>query len=480
MSFLGPDALFRSMIRETARATHTMTQRKITVVQDVGATVTAAVPGTGKISVHVDGDPVGQSEEIACATWELFDVGQRVLVQFFPPSGVVLLGPTGPPAPWTAYTPVWSGSGTRTPTVRAHTNVYHLSSAESASFVAPAVATVLGDVVIVRVSVIHKTSAPAVTGVTSSPPLSWTKAITQSANDSGAIDGTTRNIVNELWWAPCATALPALVVTATIDRAVHGNAEVTVWKDAVATGPIGATHSDTLTSSAPGSVAFSSVTVPTGTNSAFTSTGAVVGSDNGPITVNGQPVDLAVTVDSGAATTTQADENTTNGLGDFWDTARVLAYGNANSGLHVVRDANATSSIFGAQIKAEILGVPDAPILAAGILAGYYRLIGKTLHLRVHVVGGAGDTYGSGNYTLSLPPGLVASGTPAGGEQIIGGGMRPAGTNHYRIAGRVLAGAAIIDQVWFSDAATTPWSAASPVAFTTAGKLTLEGVLEVA
>lgn len=82
-------------------------------------------------------------------------------------------------------------------------------------------------------------------------------------------------------------------------------------------------------------------------------------------------------------------------------------------------------------------GATTNPAIGNAVLVGRYKRIGKTIFYRVAITMGTTTTYGSGQYSLSLPFTAHASGTQiiAAGEVQIGGSIVP-------IRGRVLVSAA--------------------------------------
>lgn len=71
------------------------------------------------------------------------------------------------------------------------------------------------------------------------------------------------------------------------------------------------------------------------------------------------------------------------------------------------------------------------PALGNGILTGAYCQIGKSIWWRLALTMGSTTTYGSGNYTFTLPftPATVLQGQPMGTATIVNGAVKPGSAN---------------------------------------------------
>lgn len=478
-----PGALARGQVRETARATAALVARQIQVPQVLGATVTAAVPTTGIVSVHLDGDPAGQSVQLASASWELYDVGQRVLVQLAPPSFAYLLGPVGPPAVWTPYTPTWTVDANSAPTITA------LGSHESATG-KPSVGnrmrntsiTLTAGTVIYVVTATSKNDG-TVGGGFASANRTTPPAVTSVSCIAGGITlafyrlgGVTKNNffsspnefagAIEVWMAYVTTGGSGVEIAAYFDDNVFG------WMHVIEAAGAKPNQSG---------AAFATASGAAGSITASLTTTATQSWVQGMILAQGGLTPVAGAGNSTAGKLDYSDDNGTfGGVGQHATSWREFkSAATSGSGTSVtINDTVVTTDWI--EVVWEILGAPSAPTIGNGTLRGSYRVRGKSMDLRVHILAGSTTTFGgTGNFTVALPAGFTASALPASVPQIIPGVLRPAGTNYYRVEGIIDPGASFF-KVVYADGGTQLWDATHPVSFASTGWLTLEGTIEIA
>lgn len=123
-----------------------------------------------------------------------------------------------------------------------------------------------------------------------------------------------------------------------------------------------------------------------------------------------------------------------------------------------------------------ITASPTPPNLGTGgSISGAYEVIGKTLHLRVHIAIGTSPSAGSGIYQISLPAGITAK-TGSGIQALTAYGFDN-GTANRRGIGRVAGGATDFTAV-FSDAGSV-WSHNTPAAIANGDTYSFTGMIEI-
>lgn len=119
-------------------------------------------------------------------------------------------------------------------------------------------------------------------------------------------------------------------------------------------------------------------------------------------------------------------------------------------------------------------GAGGNPAIGNGTLTGAYLQIGKTLHFRIAVTMGSTTTYGSGEWSFTLPNSL----TSAGAKQIVPAAALDTGTAYRVGMGRVNASATAFFIA--SDGGGNGWSATVPHTWASGDTLQVNGTIEVA
>lgn len=450
------------LIKETARATVSVVERKISKVEIHGATVKAADINKGTVSVHIDGDDADEVTTVATIDDQFYDWGTRVLVMLAPPSFAIMLGTTGHPPLWTPYgqdpqPPLWTTDFQKQVTATGSNTVNTPSGSPSPYNTSNGVSFAQGKMYVVAVAVVGSPTSTqvTVTGVVNSgTDLGWTKVAEQSQAQSGS--HPYKHI--SLWKA--------------YDTAGIGFATISLVFTGDSTGYEFFTELITLTNAKQVQTGAASAQNGTHASQSITTTddhSIVLGiacCDNYPNT------NLAVS--AGASTTLLHSNTTSLYRGESVGYRQVTAAGSGT----VAWSWTGTSIFTGISCAMEVLGVSDAPVIGDGISVGYYRLHGHAMDIRVEIVAGAATTLGTGTYRIQLPPGFSASDRPIGGIQAISGILVPAGTNRYRAAAEIAAGATQFDKVIYQDASTQYWDSTHPVT-TTGLRLALQGTIEV-
>ena len=475
---MGLDSLIgRMMVRETARATVSAAKRAIPGVSVHGATVRSASPSAGVVVVHVDGDPPGEATQIAAADWEFVDVGQRVLVLLFPPSGAAMIGPIGAPATWSTYPSdylPWSSSFRKTPTL---TTLY----GDTDTIAGDATSTIPNEdltasrvlVLLISATCYGFSDESTFTGASSvtndGVPLQWTRAATRS--EEVTVGGGTQLSNAEIWWAYSTTTQTSSVTITWNGVTTDSDATLTLLSaenaERVQAGATGTAH-DTADSSVV------EIALTTTYDHAHVLVAAAVGKD-----------------DSGGGPTWTS---TTAGAGDTIITTGPVATDQYRRHVHMrttagVATPTATTVSFthaglgtvtaGVLAAMELVGTRDTPLIGDGTLHASYRLKGKSLELRLGVVAGSTTSFGSGNLAFRLPPGMTAASLPAGGRQSIGGSML-VGTNEYRVRAVALAGADSFSYVLYQDGSAQFLDATHPATLGSTFRMDLTGIIEIA
>ena len=103
------------------------------------------------------------------------------------------------------------------------------------------------------------------------------------------------------------------------------------------------------------------------------------------------------------------------------------------------------------------------PAIGNGTLSGAYVKIGRIVIATYNLLAGSTTTFGSGNYTLSLP--LTASATPTTSTAIGVFNVENAGTQAYIANARIASTTTMSLVVIATDANTNLWSATHPFTF---------------
>lgn len=121
-------------------------------------------------------------------------------------------------------------------------------------------------------------------------------------------------------------------------------------------------------------------------------------------------------------------------------------------------------------------GATTNPVLGDGTLSAAYRLIGKTLHLRLYLLVGTTTTLGSGDWRFSLPAGVTAK---AGVIQAMHCYLLDPGSTNYAASAHCGPVSGFYDRLIVSHG-TANVGAAHPFAWGNGDSLAITGVLEAA
>lgn len=117
-----------------------------------------------------------------------------------------------------------------------------------------------------------------------------------------------------------------------------------------------------------------------------------------------------------------------------------------------------------------------APALVNGTLTGYYALSGKRLFVSIHLVPGSSTTFGTGNWSFTLPSGFT---TAAVGHALAGIAYDNSLTNYSPVIAIVAASSTTVGPI-----ATISGSAQvdvdSPFTWATSDSLILSGTVLIA
>jgi hypothetical protein len=119
-------------------------------------------------------------------------------------------------------------------------------------------------------------------------------------------------------------------------------------------------------------------------------------------------------------------------------------------------------------------GSVSNPSIGNGTLSGRYIRFGKLVHVIVNVTAGSTTTYGSGNYTLSLP---VNAETTL--RQLLQADLLDVTNQHYT-GKAILNGTTTTEEILVGSNATGPtnWSPTAPFTFGTGDRLVISGLYE--
>lgn len=453
--------------RETARATIDVAKRQISSVNIIGATVRAAVPGSGLVTVHIDGDPPGQATPVAAAEWEFFDVGQRVLVELFPPSGAAMIGPIGPAAPWSPYPTgydAWTSSDRSTPTISQLTLKSDTPAGSTTTTASITMTT--GRLVVILVSTLSTIGGPAAPTVGSilnnGTQMGWRLRVQRTQSVPSAGGNVECNV--EIWEAYS-------YVTQTATVTLNWSGDTTGAR--VVAGFYECTNALAVQAGATGSSYDVGEPFEVSVTTLFDHSHVLIVAAGAETSGSGG---WSLAADTGATELTDGN-----------DTYRAWWQGRTSAGITtpsvVTRGFNENGTAAGATFVMaglEIVGTPNSPAIGNGSLTAAYRLKGKSLELRLGVAAGSTTTFGGGALGFRLPPGMVASALPVGGIQSISGILRPASTNRYRLMAEIASGASYFDKIIYQDAAVQYMDSTHPIALTSSMLLSLGGVIEIA
>lgn len=474
--------LGRMMIRETARATVAAARRNLDGVTVHGATVRASTPGGGTIVAHIDGDPPGQATQMASSTGEFYQVGDRVLVLMFPPSGATVLGRADAPGPWQQYPSdwlPWYSAQHKTPTITNLTvteghDVYPAGATTSSHQV-----TLPADRLIVVTAGLQSILAggsgqtvPEISSVSNNGTgLAWEQVAAQS-NDTDTDDtpawgyAATRA---EIWRAYNTTG-QAVTITLTYSGDTTGcQMSVSVLSIADAAAIQDAAGTGVAIATADGVAAPASVTT---TVDRAQIVAVTVGN---PLTSNAWDGAAAASGCTIITNSTQASGADYRYEWTLKRTSAVTTPAATSIGMGIPGGADG----YTATAAVEIMGTIDAPTIGDGTVSAWYRLRGKSLELRLGVVAGSTTTFGGGPIAFRLPPGMTVAASPAGGRQSISGTML-VGTNEYRIEAVALAGATSFSYVLYQDGSATVLSSSAPTTLGSTFRMNLNGTIEIA
>lgn len=120
-------------------------------------------------------------------------------------------------------------------------------------------------------------------------------------------------------------------------------------------------------------------------------------------------------------------------------------------------------------------GAGGNPSIGNGTLTGAYLQIGKTLHVRYKMVAGTTTTFGTGQWSLTLPNSLTSV---ASHGQVMACHIQDAGTARY-VAAAYIAGGATTLQMEYSGASFAV-GATVPMTWATSDQFVITGTIEVA
>lgn len=470
--------LGRMAVRETARATLEAVERRLDRVQIVGATVRATAPGTGVATVHIDGDPPGNVTQVPIASWELFDVGQRVYVVLFPPSGALLLGPAGAAVPWTPYPydapdPPFYSARNKTPTITELNTTGGFNTFTPGTNASSTVSSITlpADSIIVLCVGTRMYSAYKQVGsfTTTGIPLSWTRVGEKTVN-ADYFAGGNLYLYGGMWWAYNATG-QTVNFTINWDTTTTGAkafVSILACSDALRV-QAGGTASATQTGSLDHSTSVTTLA------NYCQIVGLCVGGD-GDYSAGGFNWYAA----SGCSIVTEDYsflEDGYSGMCTVKRTSAVTTPGATTIGASGLSVDDADE--FGLVIGLEVQGKPDVPVAGDGTIFSSYRVDGKRLAQRLCVVAGSTTTFGGGPLGLHLPPGIRAATTPTGGRQSIGGSML-VGTNEYRVRAVIPSGATYFDRILYQDGSSQFLDSTHPATLGSTFRLDLVGEIEIA
>lgn len=493
MSFPGlPEGLLRGAVRETAKATAALVARKIAVPQTIGATVTNVdAPGNGRVTVHLDGDPVGQSVPVACG-WDLYQVGQRVLVHLYPPNGAYVLGPADGPVPWIDYpfgVDAWTSQQHKTPTL---TDLSAFGQewafpGDVSSYQLPSVTLAAGRLIVVPIGGISHTSgggngAWEFTGITNSGvPLEWERVVQRQAVSTNSDDTfppaySPADFTVAIFraWSHVAQTVS---LTAHFSKVIKPSPllwNVISCADAapIQAGAAAASNIDTQPNPS---------TVPVTT---VVDRSQVVGIAMG---TNATPVSSTALWNVAAATDCTllarypalGDEEFRGG-GIVRRTSGVTTPGATTVGITGTPTITTGRNVRFVVAGMEIIGVPDLPVIGDGQLAASYKVDGKHMTLGVSVAAGPTTTWGNGPIVLQLPPGFRAS--PRKPIQSIGGMLLPTGDggNMHRLQAFIRAGETAFYRTAYQDASSQALTGSNPVSLGSSTLLSWDGTIEIA
>lgn len=115
------------------------------------------------------------------------------------------------------------------------------------------------------------------------------------------------------------------------------------------------------------------------------------------------------------------------------------------------------------------------PTIGDGSLLGAYKLIGKTLYIRVYWAAGSTTTFGTGQYFFDLPGGVAAKGGVQ--QSLAAKGFDFSTGFSYSLAAYVVGGATKIEMT--SNGAGVV-GATSPITWAVTDSISITGVIEIA
>lgn len=477
--FFPAGMLARQQVRETARATAELVRRQIQTPQVLGGTVTANQLAAGRVSVHIDGDPPGQSQQLESATWEQFQIGQRVYVLLYPPSGAVVFGPAGPTDPWIPYgvdpqPPLWTTDNQKSPTISRLSafggGVEDVSFPAGAATVTRGAGTLTaGRWVYVFVGALSLNSTTPVISnfANSGAPLAWELVRSVNATmptSAGATNG--RGILNLYRAYVPVTQSTSISVTFSTDTTQY-----MVGMSVLSAANAHLLQTSAVSSAASGTTQNISQSVTT-TDDHSAVIGAALQSS----------VTTSLTVSAGASTSLLSsydDADQPNEYRAFASASRSTTTPAATA-ININSDQATNHSWLA--IAIEVLGAADSPVIGDGQSIGYYRLRGKSMDLRIAINGGSTTAFGTGTYRLQLPPGFSASPRPPGGApQVLAGYMRPTTAgNPYRVMAPIDPSATQFDRIIYQDNSSQALDSTHPTTLDAGFRLGLNGTIEVA
>lgn len=475
-------------IREIGRTIIDGVLKSVKDVTVKGATVRASVPGAATVVVHIDGDPPAEARSINLATQEFFEVGRRVYVILWPPSGALVLGGIGAATPWIPYPsdapdPAFYSAQNFAPTITEAVGSLNYSQfpATSATSSWTSVSLPAQSVVVFclgsRLAGLPKRpSSWSVTGT----PLDW-QEVDELCGKASYFAGGELFLYAGMWWAYNDSA-QTVDFTVTWDDTTTG---AKVYANVLCASnvlrvqtPNQASDYDTIydcDAAVVGSLTGThTVNVTTQINYAQV-VGFVVGADYDAL---GAP-NFGWSAASGCSIVAEEQAAYDDGYSGFCTVKRssgVVTPGSTAIGAtQTTLDGN---NEFGLIMGLEIQGKPNVPVAGNGTFFSSYHLLGKELTQRLDIVAGSTTTFGGGPLGLHLPPGMTACSRPTGGSQSIPGTM-VVGTNRYRVAAVIAAGAAYFDKILYQDAATQYLDATHPATLASTFRLNLKGAIEI-
>lgn len=119
------------------------------------------------------------------------------------------------------------------------------------------------------------------------------------------------------------------------------------------------------------------------------------------------------------------------------------------------------------------------PVIGNGTITGRYRRIGTTGHIRIVIRPGSTTTFGSGSYSVDLPPGWTSSATE---EEAVVAKLWAPGSDWAGLGVLATGGDGTLSALFptsSSDVRLTLWTPTSPATFANGGNCIIQGTIEL-